>query len=262
MAFDSKSLDDYVDVAERITEFYDRYPDGSLSAGGDCWRIVQAEGWDKNGDHVMQTFVVYRAEAYRTPDDPRPGIGVAWEVFPGRTPYTRGSEVMNAETSAWGRALAALGIATKRGIASRQEVAGARDRGAYVPVAGLSDDERSAAGLMTRGQVKEHGQLQPKASEQAPATRLRAVPADDPWYDGQGPAPAVPAEDEPGSIGKDQQRAMHAKFGKLGITDRKQRLAWTGPVIGREVTSSSDLSFTEAARLLEALDAKLERTKP
>jgi hypothetical protein len=29
----------------------------------------------------------------------RPGIGMAWEPFPGRTPYTKASELMNAETS-------------------------------------------------------------------------------------------------------------------------------------------------------------------
>jgi hypothetical protein len=73
-------------------------------------------------------FIMGRAYAYRTPDDPRPGIGTAWEPVPGRTPYTRGSEVQNLETSSWGRATAALGIATKAGIATAQEVAGAEGR--------------------------------------------------------------------------------------------------------------------------------------
>src|SRR5215472_9113311 len=252
MAFNERSLDDYVDVAERITEFYDRYPDGSLSAGADCWRSVQAEGWDKNGDHVMQTFVVYRAEAYRTPSDPRPGIGVAWEVFPGRTPYTRGSELMNAETSAWGRALAALGIATKRGIASRQEVQGARERADGLPVnrdgslsrSRTSDAEKAAAGVMTSGQLAEHTALQPKRAESRPSTRLGAVPDDDPFYD-QTPAPwppgdahgytpadprnpssggcvcgvswenHLPAEEQPGSRSRQQLLAVQAGFTNL-----------------------------------------------
>jgi hypothetical protein len=69
------------------------------------------------------TMIVYVAAAYRTPDDPRPGIGVAWEPFPGRTPYTLGSELMNAETSAWGRAIiATLASDSKRGVSSREEV--------------------------------------------------------------------------------------------------------------------------------------------
>ena len=38
------------------------------------------------------------------------------------TPYTRNSEIENAETSAWGRAIAACGIEVRRGIASADEV--------------------------------------------------------------------------------------------------------------------------------------------
>ncbi len=69
-----------------------------------------------------------RAWAYRTPDDPRPGTGWATEQVPGKTQFTRGSEVSNLETSCWGRAMAALGIATKKGIASANEVRSARGR--------------------------------------------------------------------------------------------------------------------------------------
>jgi len=105
---------DYVDVAERIREFKDKYPDGTLQAADfmEPYRVAEVAG---------KTFVVYVAAAYRTPDDPRPGIGMAWEPFPGTTPYTRDSELMNAETSAWGRAIVAVGIPTKK-IASAEEV--------------------------------------------------------------------------------------------------------------------------------------------
>lgn len=105
---------DYIEVAERLAEFYELYPDGSLQGS---WT------WEQDG-----ALIVYRAEAYRTPDDPRPGVGYAQEHVPGKTPYTRGSELMNAETSAWGRAMAALGIATKRGIATGHEVRMAKAR--------------------------------------------------------------------------------------------------------------------------------------
>jgi len=99
---------DYIDVAERITAFRDKHPEGSLQSE----QIQAPEG-----------FVAMRAYAYRSPDDPRPGIGHAWEPFPGKTPYTRDSELQNAETSAWGRAIvAALAADTKRGIASADEV--------------------------------------------------------------------------------------------------------------------------------------------
>ena len=43
--------------------------------------------------------------------------------IPGKTPYTRDSEVENAETSAVGRALAMMGFEVRKGVASRQEVA-------------------------------------------------------------------------------------------------------------------------------------------
>jgi hypothetical protein len=99
------NLDDYVDVAERIGAFAKKYPDGSLQS--ELKRMD--DGW------------LCKAKAYRTPDDTRPGIGHAFEQTPGKTPYTRDSEAMNAETSAWGRAIVALGFQTKK-IASRNEV--------------------------------------------------------------------------------------------------------------------------------------------
>ena len=105
-----KPLEGYVEVAERIPKFYEKYPEGSLQ--GRYWMETIGE----------QVFIVYRAEAFRTPDDKRPGIGMAWEPFPGKTPFTRDSELMVGETSAWGRALAGLGFEVHRGIASANEI--------------------------------------------------------------------------------------------------------------------------------------------
>lgn len=118
--------DDYVDVPTRIAEFRAQYPEGSLQPADlsrPFW-IETISGTDKNGQAaVEQTFICYAAAAYRHPDDPRPGIGLAYEVFPGRTNFTRGSELMNAETSAWGRAIiAVLAADSRRGIASAEEV--------------------------------------------------------------------------------------------------------------------------------------------
>jgi hypothetical protein len=108
MSFD---LNSYVDVAERITAFYDRFPDGRLVS---CEEPTTMNAGGKD-------FVVLHARAYRTPDDPYPGDGWAWEPVPGPTQFTKDSELMNAQTAAWGRAIVALGFNTKK-IASAEEV--------------------------------------------------------------------------------------------------------------------------------------------
>jgi hypothetical protein len=143
MSYDDR-LADYVDVAERIRIFREQYPTGTLQP------VNPAEPFSITiiGE---RTFITYTAAAYRTPDDPRPGIGVAWEPFPGRTPYTKDSEAMVAETSAWGRAIvAALAADTKR-IASADEVRARRE-----------------------GHIQ---QTPPQAATSAPATKPRQEPA-------------------------------------------------------------------------------------
>lgn len=112
MAKEFKGPLDYIDVATRIVEFREKYPEGSLQQ-------VDIKFVDFGG----KSWVVYTAAAFRTPDDARPGMGTAWEPVPGPTPYTKDSEVQNAETAAWGRAMvAALAVDTRKGIASQEEV--------------------------------------------------------------------------------------------------------------------------------------------
>ncbi len=109
VAFD---LDGYNTVPQRIDEFRKKYPEGSLQQ-------VELRFEDFAGG----SWVVYTAAAYRTADDPRPGHGTAWEPVPGKTSFTRDSELQNAETAAWGRAIvAALAADAQKPIASREEV--------------------------------------------------------------------------------------------------------------------------------------------
>lgn len=103
-------LSGYEEVPDRIARAVEKYPDLSLQGEH---RIVEVGG---------KIVIEYVAYAYRNPEDPKPGRGVTWEPYPGTTPYTKNSEVENAETSAWGRAIAALGFEVKRGIASSEEV--------------------------------------------------------------------------------------------------------------------------------------------
>jgi len=111
------NLDGYVTVPERIALFYKRHPEGSLQTDPPEWAEIEGK-----------RFLIVRAYAYRTPDDQRPGIGTAWEIVPGTTPYTRGSELMNGETSAWGRAIGALGIGIEKSIATQDEITAAKAR--------------------------------------------------------------------------------------------------------------------------------------
>lgn len=111
-----KGNDSYIDVAERIVEARAQYPNGRLRPA-DPTKPYTIESIDG------QTYIVVVAAFYRDADDQLPGIGMAYEVFPGKSNFTRGSELQNAETSAWGRAMVAALVAdTKRGVASANEV--------------------------------------------------------------------------------------------------------------------------------------------
>jgi len=101
-------MGDYKEVAERIRDFREMFPDGTLQS-----EIVPSP---------VEGFVLVRGFAYRYPEDERPGTGLAWEPVPGKTPYTRDSEIMNAETSAWGRAIIAVGASDAKRVASANEV--------------------------------------------------------------------------------------------------------------------------------------------
>jgi hypothetical protein len=104
--------DDYVPVAQRIEAFYAAHPDGSIQC--DIYTLTD-------------TLVVMRATVYRDREDPLPSIAHSMLAIPGKTAFTRGSEVENAETSAVGRAIAMLGFEVKRGMASHEEVWNKRD---------------------------------------------------------------------------------------------------------------------------------------
>jgi hypothetical protein len=145
-------MDDYVPVNERIDAFYAKHPEGSL----------QSDIFELSPDRV-----VIKAWAYRTPDDPRPGVGHSSLNIPGSTPFTKFSEIENAETSAWGRAIAALGFEVKRGVSSREEVRNKQPQG------GERVDKR---GGVSRQPAMTRPGVQRTAEESALLDELLAMP--------------------------------------------------------------------------------------
>lgn len=177
----------YKEVSERIQDFRAAHPEGSLQA-----EIVPSP---------FEGFVCVKAYAYRTPDDPRPGVGLAWEPVPGKTNFTRDSELMNAETSAWGRAIIAVGASdAKHGIASANEV---RNR-------------------------------------QSDGSRPPSQPAQQKKGNGPRPADDSPPFDAPKSITDTQKDDLETLRGKLKDGDAKLKAAleWAGAESVDELSSS------------------------
>jgi hypothetical protein len=224
---------DYIDVAARITEFRTKHPNGTLAPLNpdkpyDIIRML--EGVTRDGKSIEQTFIVVVVAARRTPDDPAPGVGMAWEVFPGRTPYTLGSELMNAETSAWGRAIIAVGAAdSKKGIASAEEV---------------------------RNRQAERDQPADRGSDWTPPANPRGHKADRHNAIRNGPLPddqftTTPADETtPGTSDLDQQRKIATTLTAKGITTREGKLAFCSQTANRPVASSKELSYLEAAEII------------
>ena len=105
------NLGDYVDVPTRLAEALKRWPD---------LRIQETKPVIVTVDN--QQYVEISCTVWRDCTDLMPTVAYCWEAIPGRTPYTKGSEMMNASTSCLGRALGFLGMGIGKSIASRNEV--------------------------------------------------------------------------------------------------------------------------------------------
>lgn len=105
-------LDNYIDVPSRLRAALKDHPDLRI--------IEQTPEVITIGDRIYLQLTV---TVYRSPDDPLPTTATAWEPWPGKTSFTRDSEMMNASTSALGRALGFMGYGLTTSLASRDEVA-------------------------------------------------------------------------------------------------------------------------------------------
>jgi len=135
-------LGNYVPVNQRLLDALGRWPD--LRVQETAFDIMRIE---------EQTFLVCEVTVWRIADDPKPSIATAAEPFPGKTPYTRGSERMVGFTSALGRALGYMGIGIHEAMASSNEVearqTGDRPR-AHVPQASSQTETTEAQKRMLK----------------------------------------------------------------------------------------------------------------
>jgi len=105
---------------------------------------------------------------------------------------------------------------------------------------------------------------EPEAAPPAFGSDAEAAPAPPVTASAVGgdPGPEPAPDDGPGPplewITQAQSRALHAAFGRFGIIDRSDRLGITEAMIGRPITSSTDLTKAEASNVLDNL-AEAER---
>lgn len=105
------NLGDYVDVRHRLELALLAYPD---------LRVVETP---PELIHIGErVYIQCGVTVYRSHDDTTPGRAYCWEIWPGRTPFTKDSEQPNGATSALGRALGYMGFGIKAGLASANEV--------------------------------------------------------------------------------------------------------------------------------------------
>jgi hypothetical protein len=149
MSFD---LSNYVDVPTRLKELIERYPNASVVADPPCVREIDG-----------RSFIEVTVTIHCNDEHNRMARASAWESFPGKTPYTKDSEMMNAETSATGRACGLLGIGLKSSVASLDEVRTRRQESQALhpstdTPAQSSDEASPKQKAMIRGLTRQKGQ--------------------------------------------------------------------------------------------------------
>jgi hypothetical protein len=102
-------LEDYVPVAERVIEFYSKYPEGRL-----IHTVIE--------HNLKKGFILMKCEAYRNLTDEKPASSGHASEFQSDGEVNAFCYIENCETSADGRALAFLGFGVSRHVASREEM--------------------------------------------------------------------------------------------------------------------------------------------
>lgn len=112
------------------------------------------------------------------------------------------------------------------------------------------------AGIAYSAEEMELAEEQPTTTvRRAPAKAQRAKAPEPDLEPATEPetAPEPPLDDSPETITPAQSKMLHASFNDLGVTDRDQRLAYCTNLIGREISTSNDLTKAEASRVIDAI---------
>ena len=183
-------LSNYVDVATRIKLLVEKYPNASIECTSP--KIIEVAG---------HTFIQVTANI-NCNDSNRTATATAWEPFPGKTPYTRDSEMMNAETSAIGRAIGALGIGLTGSMASANEVVNRQGSTTTVvnntTITQVGNPPSDKQLWLYKKLLKEAGKLPPTNMDQM--DKLAVSKAIEALKAGEEPAPDYPVdyvEEEP-----------------------------------------------------------------
>lgn len=151
------NLGDYVDVPTRLAQALKQFPD---------LRIQETKPIIVTVDN--QQYVEISCTVWRDCTDLMPTVAYCWEPIPGRTPYTKGSEMMNASTSCLGRALGFLGMGIGKSIASRNEVQ-ARQPASVADITPIREDLEQPFGDTTDSKQyaspKQRGMIRARAFE-------------------------------------------------------------------------------------------------
>jgi hypothetical protein len=205
----SFNLDNYVDVPTRLRMALEKFPDLRMQESQPLFREVEGK-----------LYLEMHVTLWRDKDDQLPMIAYCWEPFPGKTPYTRDSEMMNLSTSLIGRVLGMMGFGIEHKMASKQEV------------------------LARQQEV-------PTVTE-VPATYDNGDPVPDPFTDKQQTTNVVQFKNPKGKASDKQIGMIRALARGKGFAAGKPTLDGIAAIIGREIKLYDELTKADASKVIDA----------
>jgi hypothetical protein len=206
----SFNLDNYVDVPTRLRMALEKFPDLRVQESQPVFREVEGK-----------LYLEMHVKIWRDKDDQLPMVAYCWEPFPGRTPYTRDSEMMNLSTSLLGRGLGMMGFGIDHKMASKQEVL---------------------------------ARQQPEVTEQ-PATYPDGGTVPDP-FTGEAQTTNVVKFRDPKAKASDKQLGMIRALARTkGLATGQGVTEGVSKVLGRKITKLDELTKPDASKVIEAWKA-------